>query len=704
VNSWEELERREPVRAKEWFDRVRKVENSYCKKMGLPSNEMLLKESIVEAYNTLVMEIDTLHRDAILGDVESIFRLSSYYLVGEEVPKNQEFAFRLLKYAAEQGFEAAFHLLGECYAKGLGTNENLEESVKWILRSNYSEDADLLAILGMCYCTGIGLPQDEEQGWHHILKAVELGHRDAFHLCKAAAEAGNVRSQYHLGRFYLHGTPVPVDVSKALHWLHLSAQQNYAPAQCQLGILYNEGGHGIEINNEAAIVWYRLAAAQNDVQAKFRLGHCYALGRGVQKNKEEAGRIWKEIIEVENHPIYQWSLGQLLTDNEYTGYNPREGIKLLRKAAAQGLARAQNTLGLWLSEGLEGVVKQNWKEARFWFRKAALQENEEAQYYLGEIFLNGNGVQENRKEAFAWYRKSADNGNPQAAQKLAWCYLNGVGTRKNEEEGYTLLAALALRGDEEALTLLRSAAMSGNAAAELGLHYYYRDRNDAEPAYHWLEKSAANENTTALCEMGIRYENLGDDALKFHFYRRAAEKGDAIAQTHLSLSLENCSNRKAPENEEAFHLMQAAALQDYPAAHYFIGNFYRDGTWVEEDEQKAFEHYSKAAAQGNSDGIERLGECYLNGVGVTVDTELAFLYFQQAAEMHNPKAELHLGLCYLMGNGCQQDIETAFQWISLAVGSAHPAVMGHLQQLGLNLEYLGHGCQQYQQLQSRLAG
>jgi TPR repeat protein len=74
-----------------------------------------------------------------------------------------------------------------------------------------------------------------------------------------------------------------------------------------------------------------------------------------------------------------------------------------------------------------------------------------------------------------------------AQQKLAHCYLNGIGIRKNEEEGYVLLASLALWGDEEAWTLLQSAAASENPAAERAMWLYYREKNDRETGYHWLE-------------------------------------------------------------------------------------------------------------------------------------------------------------------------------------------------------------------------
>ena len=224
--NWEELEHREPEVAQEVFERLRKIESSFCKKFGLPSDERMLKEAAVETYNTLVMQIDALHEEALLGNVESIFCLSSLYLVGEEVSKNQDFAFRLLKYAAEQGFEPAVPLIAECFMKGLGTTENPDEAVRWILRCDYRQDEELLAFMGTCFLTGTALPQDIEKAWECFLDAVELGHRDAFHLCKAAAEAGNVRGQYLLGRIFLYGITVPTNVSLALHWFHQAAQQN----------------------------------------------------------------------------------------------------------------------------------------------------------------------------------------------------------------------------------------------------------------------------------------------------------------------------------------------------------------------------------------------------------------------------------------------------------------------------------------------
>jgi len=324
-----------------------------------------------------------------------------------------------------------------------------------------------------------------------------------------------------------------------------------------------------------------------------------------------------------------------------------------------------------------------------------------AQYYLGEIYDNGSGVRENHKEAFRWYKQSSDGGSIPAMQKAAHYYLNGIGIRQNDEEGYMLLATLALYGDEESRTLLQSAAKSGNSFAEYGLGFYSHKQNDIETAYHWFEKSADKGNALAFHALAVLHGNDGDDELKLRYFRLAAEKGDAEAQILLSLALENVPDKKSPQNEEAFQWMKAAADQGHPQANYYLGNFYRSGTWVEADGQKAFECYSKAAEQGNSDGLDRLGECCAFGTGVMIDESLAFQYFREAAAMDNPKGQCNLGLCYLKGMGCHQDTELAFQWISRAMDSDNPIVVQILQSMGLDVGKLSGG---YRQIQSTMMG
>ena len=684
---------------------------------GMKKNEPLLYDELIRRQKSLYAQkkpaqVIELHDKAISGDAESIFKLSVFYFRGKDVPEDCFFSFRLVRYAAEQGFEQAFSILGKYYAFGVGTPRNSAEAVRWFLQAaDCPQDEDILAILASCYYSGAGVPQDEEKAMNYWVEAAERGHSDGFRFCQIAADAGYARGQYILGIFYQEGIGgTPADIEQALYWFHKAAKQNYPHAQCRLGILYSDADYGIEKDPETAVKWFQLAAAQNDIAARSRLADCLVNGEGIEKNIDEAVRILRELAQASpEHPegeaVSQFRLGALLTNKNFAGHNFQEGIKWLRKSAEQDCIMAQSALGLQYYNGLGDIVKQNWEEARQWFRKAADQGDHLAQFHLGEIYFNGSGVQVNHEIAFGWYKQSSDGGYVAAQQKLAHCYLNGIGTPQDDEEGYVILASLALWGDEEAWTLLQSAAALENAAAENAMWLYYREKKEIETAYDWLAKAAEHGNRKALCSMAIRYDNEGDEEQKLRYLRLAAEKGEAEAQTRLGLTLELLdSGIESPTHEEAFRWMKAAAEQEHPSANFLLGNFYREGTGGEPDVQKAFECYSKAAELGNSDGMERLGVFYANGIAVEEDHRTAFRFYQRSANLGNPKGQCQLGLCYLNGTGCRQDTEVGFQWISIAAETGHPMVIDKLRRSGLDVEKLSDGYKQFRQMQSVVTG
>ena len=53
-----------------------------------------------------------------------------------------------------------------------------------------------------------------------------------------------------------------------------------------------------------------------------------------------------------------------------------------------------------------------------WYRKAAEQGLEEAQYNLGKAYINGEGVEKNPSMAIAWWRKAAVQGYARAQEAL----------------------------------------------------------------------------------------------------------------------------------------------------------------------------------------------------------------------------------------------------------------------------------------------
>ncbi|MSU45685.1 MAG: sel1 repeat family protein [Lacunisphaera sp.] len=157
-------------------------------------------------------------------------------------------------------------------------------------------------------------------------------------------------------------------------------------------------------------------------------------------------------------------------------------------AAEQGHRAAQYKLGLMYANG-EGVnqdeieankwhrratdhrvVNQDYDydlgkkptETVEWYRKAAEKGNASAQNNLGIIYANGIGVAQNRTDAEKWYRKAAEQGHYDAQFYLGQMYADGDGVLVNNSEAVKWFRKAALR-------------FHSGALPKLALKYYYGD-------------------------------------------------------------------------------------------------------------------------------------------------------------------------------------------------------------------------------------
>ncbi len=105
-----------------------------------------------------------------------------------------------------------------------------------------------------------------------------------------------------------------------------------------------------------------------------------------------------------------------------------------RPLAEQGNANAQFFLGLMYGNG-EGVP-QDYAKALQWWRKAAEQGVAGAQYNLGIMYDNGRGVPQDSAKALQWYRKAAEQGYAKAQYNLGIMYGNGRGVPQDYAEAH----------------------------------------------------------------------------------------------------------------------------------------------------------------------------------------------------------------------------------------------------------------------------
>ncbi|MGH8476226.1 MAG: tetratricopeptide repeat protein [Methylococcales bacterium] len=117
-----------------------------------------------------------------------------------------------------------------------------------------------------------------------------------------------------------------------------------------------------------------------------------------------------------------------------------------RKAAQQGDSLAQYFVGQMYRKG-EGVDK-NREEALNWYRKAALKENRLAQYNLGWMYDIGDGIEKNPNEAISWYAKAARNRDRYAPFNIGALYFSGEELPRDPENALFWFQVALANGNE----------------------------------------------------------------------------------------------------------------------------------------------------------------------------------------------------------------------------------------------------------------
>lgn len=127
---------------------------------------------------------------------------------------------------------------------------------------------------------------------------------------------------------------------------------------------------------KTAVALWRPEAIKGNPDAEFNMGQAYKLGRGVPTDLNQAE---------------QW----------------------YRKAALQGHVQAEDNYGL--------LLFQNGKrpEAVQWLERSSSRGEPRAQYLLGTMYFNGDGVTKDWVKAYALIVRSSQSGQPQASTALA---------------------------------------------------------------------------------------------------------------------------------------------------------------------------------------------------------------------------------------------------------------------------------------------
>ena len=521
--------------------------------------------------------MQALHRQAMKGDLESMYKLAKHYQTGNEVEEDLYLAFRLILFAAKHNYKPAYTELGRCYAYAIGTQQDIIEAVHWFQKVDYSECIDVLEFMALCYHTGIGVPQDTTKAHDLWLDAVEKGHPDSFRYCQSVANAGYARGQFMLGHHYQHGIDIPADIQVALQLFHQAAEQGYAPAQCRLGMFYYDGlDDAVKKDYKQARHWLNKAAKQGDHIAQYHLGEIYYNGNGVHVNYKKAYQYYKQSADGWDIPAMQ-KLAHLYLEGIGTKKDEAEGYYLLAMLAIY-----------------------NDEEALTLLRNAAMSGNHYAEYAMW-VYYQAN---DDYESGHTWLDKSANKGNSDALCALALHY---------ETEN----------GPAQAKRYFHQAAKNGHPYAQMrhGLLLEtftdYKSPQNKE-AYKWIKKATDQKHPQAIYCLGNFYKTgiwVDADAEKaFEIYNKAADLGNVDAFNRLGEAYAYGIGVEV-DDAIAFRHFQYAAEQGHSKGQCNLGLSYLNGRGCLQDTHLGFAWITQAASSGDPTGFQMLQN---SGLDVTV--------------------------------------------------------------------------------------
>ncbi|PSJ65677.1 tetratricopeptide repeat protein [Kumtagia ephedrae] len=165
-------------------------------------------------------------------------------------------------------------------------------------------------------------------------------------------------------------------------------EQSNPWAVFQFGFSAYKSGH-----KEQAVEAYRYAAEKGQIGATWKLARMYAEGDGVDRNDYEAFKFFNEIAAQDVEPG-----------------SPEESY----------MSDALVALGTYLKTGIPGSpVQANPAAAQqYYMRAAANYRNPSAQFEMGKMFLNGDGVKRSVRQAGRWLQLAAEKGHAGAQATL----------------------------------------------------------------------------------------------------------------------------------------------------------------------------------------------------------------------------------------------------------------------------------------------
>ena len=507
------------------------------------------------------MAIDLLKLSSLCNDSDGLWKFGTFLRDGFIVAQNKEQAFEHFKASAQLG-----NPNGKCCLANMliQCNHNNEHSYEFKLFSE-KQQKDAINLLKASHEEG-----SLTGSWcfANILKTglnpiVEQDQFEALKIfMKLSNEHNDKDSQYEVFKLLMNGVRIKMNnaafrslnsseqvsdgfinktacvkhESKALEYLVRAANNGHSTAQWRLGELLLEG-NTIKKNEKAGIHFIKMSAEANNSHGIWLYSRCLVEGRGVKKDLKQATKYLEMLCKNDDHEA-EFMYGSILID-ELNNLN--DGVKYITKSAKNG-----NSNGLWK---------------------------------LGELYMNGTGVDQDFNKAKDYLKESIQKGNNTAIFKLSLLYILYLNNDSKLKKGSELL---------------QKAAKLGQIDARMKLAYIY---SEEDPLTSKISKYIPHDKQKAI-ELFKKIAEDEKNAEAMFMYGKLTNNLDYISK---SASLGNNQARifygkmaQGKENLAAYYF-KFVADSGNPEAQYLFGMCLKNGNGIPKDKKNAYEYFKKSA-------------------------------------------------------------------------------------------------------------
>jgi hypothetical protein len=378
-------------------------------------------------------------------------------------------------------------------------------------------------------------------------------------------------------------------------------------------------GSGVVRNESKAAELYHKAADMGNAEAQTRFAEALFDGRGVARDPA-GSRAWLEKAARQGNARAECDLGVMLTSGLDITQDRANGLRYLQAAARLGDGYAEDYLGQLAESGLTGDPSSS--EAYMHYLKASEMGSAWGAYNVARMHERGIGVYKNPGEALRWYMKVASMQGPDlldqwsdlradagaitgANFRIGDMYADGNGVPKDTSE--------AEKWYQRGVDMATAGVQAGWLTADVYLANAYLQSKgvplDYGEAMHWMKDAAEYGNRQAQVNLGSMYrdgqgtpQNYGE---AMYWYRKAADRGSAVAEWMIG-RLYFDGKGVIRDFTEAATWFRKAAGEGLPVAQWDLGMIYYRGYGVSRDRATARAWLQKAAARGYAPANEML--------------------------------------------------------------------------------------------------